>query len=349
MKTKITELLGIKYPVFLSGMSWISVPRMVAAVSNAGGLGILATGPMDPEETRKAIREIRSLTDKPFGCNATLLMPGAVENAKILLQEQVPVINFALGKGDWIVQMAHEYGGKVIATVTNYRHAKRAEEYGCDAVIATGNEAAAHGEATTTFCLVPSMAAGLSIPVIAAGGVGDGRGLAAALALGAEGVAMGTRIMTTRESPLHEACKQASLEKTVYDTLYSKRFDGLWCRVLDSEGARRSIRAGLNPVQLLKAIPNSRAIAQQMNLPYLKLFIGVLGSGWENAKQLAYMANAFKEIKVATEDGDLKRGVLPVGQVTGLLNDIPTVEELFERTVKEAEEVAEALLGKMRG
>jgi enoyl-[acyl-carrier protein] reductase II len=349
MKTRITELFGIKHPIIMSGMSWISVPKMVAAVSNAGGLGILATGPLDPKQTREAVREIRSLTDKPFGGNASLLFPGAADNALVMLEEKVPVINFALGKGDWIVNMAHEYGGKVVATVTNYRHAKRAEEYGCDAVIATGNEAAAHGEAVTTFCLVPSMSAKLNIPVIAAGGVGDGRGLAAALALGAEGVAMGTRIMTTKESPLHQNYKQLSLEKSVYDTLYSKRFDGLWCRVMDTDGARKAIKAGLNPIQMLKAIPNSRAIARQMNMPYLKLFIGVLGSGWENARQLAFMANAFKLIREATEDGDIGRGVLPVGQVTGLLEDIPTVEELFERVVKEAEEAAARLSSMMQG
>ena len=155
MKTRITELFGIEYPIILSGMSWISVPKMVAAVSNAGGLGILATGPLDKERTRQAIREIRSLTDKPFGANATLLFPGAAENARVLLEEKVPVINFSLGKGDWIVKAAHEYGGKVIATVVNERHARRAQDYGADGVIATGHEAAAHGEAITTFCLIP--------------------------------------------------------------------------------------------------------------------------------------------------------------------------------------------------
>ncbi|MBE0558549.1 MAG: nitronate monooxygenase, partial [Proteobacteria bacterium] len=200
MKTRITELFGIEHPIVLSGMSWISVPKMVAAVSNAGGLGILATGPLDKERTREAIREIRSLTDKPFGANATLLFPGAAENARVLLEEQVPVINFSLGKGDWIVKAAHEYGGKVIATVVNERHARRAQDYGSDGVIATGHEAAAHGEAITTFCLIPTLADALAIPVIAAGGIADGRGLAAALALGAEGVAMGSRFMTTRES-----------------------------------------------------------------------------------------------------------------------------------------------------
>lgn len=343
MKTRITELFEIEHPILLSGMSWISTPDMVAAVSNAGGLGLLATGVLDGEQTRAAIRQVREKTDKPFGANVSLMFPGAAQNAAILLEEKVPVINFALGKGDWIVQAAGAYGGKVVATVTNMRHAKRAQDYGSHAVIVTGNEAAAHGEPPTTFCLVPSISSGLEIPLIAAGGVADGRGLAAALALGAEGVAMGTRLMTTVESPLHRNYKDLSIEKDVYDTLYSRRFDGLWCRVLDTEAARRAIRRGLNPIQMLKAIPNSRFIARMLKLPYWKMFAGVLVSGWSNAKQLAYMANAFKLIQMATEDGDLSRGVLPVGQATGLMHDIPTVEEVIARTVWEAEEVIRGL------
>ena len=346
MKTRITELFGIEHPLLLSGMSWISVPKMVAAVSNAGGLGLLATGVLDAEETRAAVHEIRGLTDKPFGANVSLLFPGAAQNAMVLLEEKVPVINFSLGKGDWIVQAAHGYGGKVVATVTTYRHAKRAEEYGCDGVIATGNEAAAHGEHVTTLCLVPRLAGGLDIPVIAAGGVGDGRGLAAVLALGAEGAAMGTRFMTTKESPLHDNYKNLSVEKDVFDTLYSKRFDGLWCRVLDTKGAEKAIKQGLNPIKMLEAIPNSRSIAQMLKMPYMKLFVGVLASGWDNAKKLAYMANAFKLIRIATEKGDIEKGVLPVGQVTGLLEDIPTVQEVIERTVKEAEAVIQNLASK---
>jgi len=333
MKTRITEMVGIKYPIVLSGMSWISTPKMVAAVSNAGGLGILATGPLSSSQTRDAVREIRKLTDKPFGANASLMFPGAAENAKVLLQEKVPVINFALGKGDWIVKEAHKYGGKVFATVVNVKHAKRAQDFGTDAVIATGQEAAAHGEDVTSLVLIPHLAENLKIPVIAAGGFADGRGIAAALALGAEGVAMGTRLMTTQESPLHENYKKLTQEKEVYDTLFSKRFDGILCRVMKTDAANRAIKKGLSwPAAFI----NSQDIARMIGLPYFKLFIGVLLSGYGNAKQLAYLANAFKAIRVATENGDSKAGVLPVGQVQGLIHDQPTVAELFERIVKEA-------------
>jgi len=340
VKTRITELFGIEYPILLSGMSWISVPKMVAAVSNAGGLGILATGPFDAEQTRQAIREIRSLTDKPFGCNATLLIPGAAENAKVMIAEKVPVINFALGKGDWIVKGAHEYGGKVIATVVNARHAKRAEEYGADGVIATGHEAAAHGEAVTSLVLVPSLVDAVKIPVVAAGGFADGRGLAAALALGAEGIAMGTRFMTTKESPLHANFKRLSIEKGVADTLASPRIDGIPCRVLKTETALKAERRGLD---LIAAFFNSREIAAQLHVPYLKLFVGVMASGWKNARQLAFMANGFKAFRLATENGDLEKGILPVGQVMGLLRDEPTVKEVVGRIVAEAKQVREKL------
>jgi enoyl-[acyl-carrier protein] reductase II len=333
MKTRITELFGVKYPVVLSGMSWISVPKMVAAVSNAGGLGILATGPLTAEQVRESIREIRRLTDKPFGANATLYFPGANENAKIILEEKVPVVNFALGKGDWIVEAAHKYGGKVVATVVNARHGKRAQEYGCDAVIATGYEAAAHGESVATMVLIPSIVDALDIPVIAAGGIGDGRGLAAALALGAEGVAMGTRFMTTKESPLHDNYKKLSIEKDVTDTLYSPRLDGIPCRVLDTEAARRADRKGFNP---FVALVNSYTIAKHMRLPYLKVFLGLAGQGYKAMRQLAHMAMAFESLQKATEEGNTQTGILPVGQVTGLLHDEPTVAQVMERLIREA-------------
>lgn len=342
MKTRITEAFGVRYPIILSGMSWISLPKMVAAVSNAGGLGILATGVYNPEQTRQAIREIRQLTDQPFGANATLYFPGARENAQVLLDEQVPVINFSMGKGDWIAKAAHAYGGKVVASVVNEKHARSAEEYGTDALIVTTNEAAAHAGECGAMALIPAIVDRVKIPVIAAGGIADGRGLAAALALGAEGVAMGTRLMCTRESPAHERCKQLAIEKGFDDTIYSKRFDGQWCRVMRAPGAERARKKGLD---LPAAALNSRDIAGMMGLPYFKLALGVLASGWENTKRLAFLANAFAAFRVAVEQGDAEKGVLPLGQSTGLVHDTPTVAEVLERTVAEARAVQARVAG----
>jgi len=243
------------------------------------------------------------------------------------------------------VEKAHTYGGKVIATVVTHRHAKRAAEYGCDAVIVTGHEAAGHGGDATSLVLIPSIADSLDIPVIAAGGFADGRGVAAALSLGADGVAMGTRFMTTKESGLHDNFKEISLEKSVYDTIYSTRIDGIPCRVMDSPPARRQVKRGLN---MPAAFFNSRIIAKQLGLPWLKLFFGVMLSGWKNAKQMAFLANTYQNALLATELGDVEKGILPVGQVTGLLDDIPTVAELMERTVKEAQEASKKLVSQVK-
>ena len=346
MKTRVTELFGITCPVLLSGMSWISIPEMVAAVSNAGGLGILATGPLSADETRRAVRKIRSLTDRSFGANATLLFPGARENARVLLEEEVPVINYSLGKGDWIAAAAHRYGGKVIATVVNGRHARRAEEQGSDALIVTGHEAAAHGGDVTSLVLVPRIVDLVAIPVIAAGGFADGRGLAAALALGADGIAMGTRFMSTRESPLHGSYKETSLEGDVTDTIYGTCFDGMGCRSLRTKAAVRAYRKGLFGLpNFFSAASNARDIARMLRLPSLKLFAGVVASGWRNSVMMAYLANAFKAIQLASERGDMRRGVLPAGQSMGLLHDVPTIPELLERMVSEAEAVQERVSG----
>jgi enoyl-[acyl-carrier protein] reductase II len=344
MKTRVTEMLGIKYPIFLSGMSFVSVPKLVAAVSEAGGLGILATGTLNAQQTRDSIREIRKLTDKPFGANVSLLFPGATENAKVILEEKVPMINFSLGKGDWICKAAHEYGGKVFATVVNARHARRAQEYGCDGVIATGHEAAAHGGPLTTFVLVPRLAGELKIPVVAAGGVGDGRGLAAVLALGGDGVALGSRFGNTIESPVAEQTKQLTTKKDSDDTLYSTKFDGLHCRVMDAPGSRRALKWYTNGPW--NSIINSFAIAKELNTPYLKLFMTTLKAGLKPLIALALLAKGFKTFRLSMVDGDLDRGIYPIGQTIGLINDIPSTADLMARIVAEAQR-AQGRLGEM--
>lgn len=333
MKTRVTELFKIKYPILLSGMSWISTPELVASVCNAGGLGILATGVLKAEETRQYLERTRQLTKKPFAANVTLYFPGAERNAQMIIENKVPVVNYALGKGDWICKAVHAYGGKVIATVTTARHALAAQRDGADALIVTGHEAAGHGGAITSLVLIPSIVDVVDIPVIAAGGFADGRGLAAALALGAEGISMGTRFMNSVESPVHENQKRVSIDRDVYDTVYTDKVDGMKARVLASKGAKRLMKKKLNP---FSALIHSRAIAKMLGFPWLKLAVGIMLSGVKNSMRMARMAIGFKAFQVGTFDGDNDRGVLPIGQVTGIIHDTPTVDQIIRRMMAEA-------------
>jgi len=318
-------------------MSWISTPELVAAVCNAGGLGTLATGPLLPEETRIAIQRIRELTDKPFAIGATLMMPGAKENAKIALEEKVPVINFSLGKGDWLVKEAHAYGGKVIATVTTLKHALSAQSIGADALQVTGHEAAAHGGEVTSLVLVPSIVDAVDIPVIATGGFADGRGLLAALSLGAGGVAMGTRLACTQESPLHQNVKEEMVRLSQHDTVYSKNFDGIPARYMKTKTAVKLTKKPMNfPMTSIKAMQAAKLVGQ----PVWKILAGLL-TQLSQVKLLAYFGAAMPRLKSATEEGDLEYGMQFVGQTQGLINDIPEVGELIERIAVEAKSLSE--------
>jgi enoyl-[acyl-carrier protein] reductase II len=344
MKTQITKLFGIKYPILLSGMSWISTPELVAAVANAGGLGILATGILKPEETRDYIDRTRKLTRNPFAANVTLYFPGAEQNAKVIIDKKVPVVNYALGKGDWICKAVHEYGGTVIATVTTLKHAQAAQRDGADALIVTGHEAAGHGGAITSLVLIPSIVDAVKIPVIAAGGFADGRGLATALLLGADGISMGTRFMNSIESPVNESQKALSNQLDVYSTVYTNKVDGLHARVMDSKGARRLIKRKLNPIT---ATFLSRRIAGIVGLPWIKVAAGIMLMGPKKAMQMARMAEGFFAFKAGTMDGDNEKGVLPIGQITGIMHDTPTVKVIIERIVKEAKEAQKTLTSKL--
>ncbi|HEY6878831.1 MAG TPA: nitronate monooxygenase [Polyangiales bacterium] len=342
MKTRITDLFGIEYPLVLPGMTYISVPELVAAVSNAGGLGIMASGGMGKEECRAAIRRIRELTSKPFGVGASLMMPGAKECAEVALEEQVPVINFSLGKGDWIAQRAHAYGGKVIATVVTEKHARSAAKMGVDALLVTGHEAAAHGGEVTTLVLVPAIRDAVDLPIIAAGGFADGRGLMAALSLGADAIALGTRLASSRESPLHDNTKQMIVAKHVDETLYTKNFDGLPCRVMKTP---TSARLTARPLGVFAALWRSLGVARELKTPMLKLFRDLATQGVKATLQIAYLGAASLAIKKAIVYGDHERGVQLIGQAQGLVHDVPSVAELFAKVMTQAEAVRQTLRG----
>lgn len=340
MQTRFTDTFGVQLPLVCPGMSYIAVPELVAATSNAGGLGILATGPLNAEQTRTAIRRIRELTDKPFGIGCTLMMPGAKENAEVALQEKVPVINFSLGKGDWIVKRAREYGGKVIATVVTEKHAISAEKAGVDALLVTGHEAAAHGGEVTSLVLIPAIRKVSSLPIIAAGGFGTGSGLIAALALGADAIAMGSRLAMTRASPVHQRTKDMIRERGVGDTIYSKNFDGLWCRVMDSATARKATR---KPLGLLTAGWRAMGVSRKLGMPVAKVVIGGMLTQPQSLRQLAQFGAATESIRLAIEEGNHDKGVQLIGQVQGLIDDVPTVAELFSRLQQEARDCRDRL------
>ncbi len=340
MKTRITEIFKVKYPLVLSGMSWISTPELVAAVANAGGLAILATGILKPDQTREFIRRTRELTKKPFGANVTFYFPGSEKNARVIIEEKVPIVNYSLGKGDWLSKEVHAYGGKVIATVTTMKHALAAQRDGADALLVTGHEAAGHGGAVTSLALIPAISDALDIPVIGAGGFADGRGLIAALSLGADGVAMGTRFMNTKESPVHDSQKKLANEKGAEDTIYTDRFDGIPARMMATKGARRLMRKKLNP---FSALIRSRQITRLLGLPWVKLFLGILLAGPKAAISMARMAIGFRAFEVGTMNGDNETGILPLGQITGIMHDTPTVKEVVERIVADAAKIQKDL------
>ena len=335
--TRITSLLQCQYPIILPGMSWISSAELVAAVSNAGGVGILATGPLNAEETRASIHKIRSLLnsdDLKFGIGATLLMPGAAENAQVALEEEVPIINVSLGKAEWIADGLSKYNGKMIATVTNPKHGHAALQVGADALMVTGHEAAAHGGDVTSLVLVPAMRQEFpDIPIIAAGGFATGHGLSAALSLGADAIAMGSRLATTQESPLAATTKQAILSSTQDDTIYGSNFDGIPARVLKTPVSQKVMESRpWLPVIVYRAF----MAAQQMNIPLWKVLPGLL-TQFHKMYAVAQFGAATDSIMAATVDGELNnKGVQFIGQCQGLIEDIPYVDELIQRIVAEA-------------
>lgn len=338
MKTRITELLGIKYPIILAGMSYVTTPELAAAVSNAGGLGILGGSPYTAEGLEAAIKEVRSLTDKPFGVNITLLIPGAADLVDTILEAKVPVVNYALGKATEIIKAVHQYGGKVIATVALERHAKRSEQDGADAIIVTGYEAAAHAGNVSSLVLLPTIANQVKVPIIGAGGFCDGRTLAAALILGADGISMGTRFALTKECILHQNYKQLLLRAGVEDTIFSDRFDGLLSRALKTKKTESVVQRRL---PLIESLSNALRLKRELKLSLWELVRGVFRMGKTQKlglSGLALIPVGMVEFRRAIISGD-EDGIMLAGQDCGRIDDIPTCAELIERIVAEAEEV----------
>lgn len=303
MKTEITELLGIEYPIIQGGMAWVAEHHLAAAVSNAGGLGLIGAASAPAEWVREQVQEAKKLTDKPFGVNIMLMSPYADEVAQVIVDEGVQVVTTGAGSPEKYMKMWKEAGVKVIPVVASVALAKRMERCGADAVVAEGCESGGHVGETTTMALVPQVVDAVNIPVIAAGGIADGRGVAAAFMLGAKAVQIGTRFVVTEEAVVHENYKERIIKAKDIDTRVTGKSVGHPVRALRNEMTKKYLE-----------LENSGASGEELEL----LTLGGL--------------------RKAVVDGDVKNGSVMSGQIAGLIKEKMTCKELVEKLMKEAEE-----------
>ena len=302
MKTRITELLGIEYPIIQGGMAWVAESHLAAAVSAAGGLGLIGGANAPAEVIRNYIREVKAVTDKPFGVNVMLMSPYADEVAKVIVEEGVKVVTTGAGNPEKYMEMWKAAGIKVIPVVASVALAKRMERYGADAVVAEGTESGGHIGEATTMTLVPQVVDAVSIPVIAAGGIGDGRGIAAAFMLGAEAVQMGTRFLVAKECTVHQKYKDRVLKAKDIDSTVTGRTHG-------------------HPVRCLR---------NQMTREYVKL-----ENEGKSFEELEYLT--LGTLRKAVQEGDVTNGTVMAGQIAGMVSKEQTCKEMIDEMMAQAE------------
>ncbi len=304
MKTKVTELLQIEYPIIQGGMAWVAEHHLAAAVSEAGGFGLIGAASAPPEIVREEIRKAKELTDKPFGVNIMLLNPNADEVAKIVVEEGIQAVTTGAGNPEKYMPMWKEAGVKVIPVVASVAMAKRMERYGADAVVAEGMEAGGHIGNQTTMALIPQIVDAVNIPVIAAGGIGDGRGVAASFMLGAEGVQMGTRFVVADESIVHDNYKDRIVKAKDIDSVVTGQSTGHPVRCLRNQMTKEYIKK------------------EQEGVPFEELERMTLGS-----------------LRKAVMDGDILNGTVMAGQIAGLVSKRQSCKEIMQEIMTEAEKL----------
>jgi NAD(P)H-dependent flavin oxidoreductase YrpB (nitropropane dioxygenase family) len=345
LRTRLCSLVGVDAPIVQTGMGWVSGPELTSATANAGGLGILAAAVMDMAELRVALKDLRDRTDRPFGVNLRADAPDIVERCDILVKEGVRVASFALAPRRELVQRLKDGGVVVIPSIGAKRHAEKVAEWGVDAVIVQGGEGGGHTGAVPTSLLLPQVVDTVDIPVIAAGGFFDGRGLVAALAYGASGIAMGTRFLLTKDSTVPDAVKQVYLSKSVNDTVVTKQVDGWPHRVLRSEFVEHLERTGAVS-SVPRAVKNAVAFKRLSGTSWADIVregLAMKRSQELSWSQVVMAANTPMLLKAAMVDGRPDLGVMASGQVVGLIDELPTVAELITRIMREAEDVLERL------
>lgn len=340
LHTPICDLLGARHPIVQTGMGWVATPELVAAVCEAGAFGFLAAATLPPAEVEDAIVRTRALTDRPFGVNFLMDAPGADVIVAALVRQGVRAAGYNRAPDAALIDRLKSAGIACVPTCGAVKHAVKAQALGADAIVVQGSEGGGHTGSVPTSLLVPSCAEAVDVPILAAGGFRDGRGLVAALAFGAAGVAMGTRFLLTKESPVPSLTTDRYLEAGVEDVLVTTRIDGLPQRVVDNELVRRLEEAG-PAARLWLAFRNALALRRSTGASLAELLRAGLAMRRHERLSRAQMlmaANAPMLAKMAMEDGDPVHGYLPSGTVTGLIDDRPSCAELVARIVTEAEE-----------
>ncbi|MEU1403598.1 nitronate monooxygenase [Streptomyces sp. NPDC005728] len=345
METALTRLVGVRHPLVQTGMGWVAGPRLVSAAAEAGALGILASATMTRDQLRTAIREVRSRTDTPFGVNLRADAADAADRVQIMLDEGVRVASFALAPSHELITRLKEAGVVVIPSVGARRHAEKVAAWGADAVIVQGGEGGGHTGEVATSVLLPQVVDAVRIPVVAAGGFFDGRGLVAALAYGAAGVAMGTRFLLTSDSTVPDAAKARYLAATVRDVTVTRAVDGLPHRMLRTDLVDVLERSGRTRA-LAHAVRRAAGFRRLSGLTWRQMIRD--GLALKHGKELSWSqvllaANTPMLLKSAMVEGRTDLGVMASGQVAGVIDDLPSCAELVERIVKEAEEVLAGL------
>ncbi|MCW2544806.1 MAG: enoyl-ACP reductase [Frankiales bacterium] len=345
MKTAATELFGVEHPIVQTGMGWVSGPKLTSATANAGALGILASATMTYEELAAAITETKSRTTKPFGVNLRADAPDAADRVDLLAREGVRVASFALAPKQDLIKRCKDHGLVVMPSIGARRHAEKVAAWGVDAVIVQGGEGGGHTGQVPTTVLLPQVVDAVDIPVIAAGGFFDGRGLIAALAYGAAGIAMGTRFLLTSDSAVSTAVKDVYLSKGVADTVVTTEVDGVPHRVLKTEFVEELLKSRALG-RMTRAVKNALAFQKLSGTPWRDVVqegLAMRKNAELSLSQLVMAANTPMLLKAAMVDGRPDLGVMASGQVVGLIEDLPSCQELIDRIMTEAAQTLQRL------
>ena len=346
LDTRLTELLGCRYPVVQTAMGWIADPKLVASTCNAGGFGFLAGATIPAEQMERDILRTKELTSQPFGVNFHMYQPNAADIVALVVKYGVRAVSYSRSPGKEFIRKLKDAGVVCMPTVGAVKHAVKAIELGADVVTVQGGEGGGHTGSVPTTLLLPAVVKAVKAPVVAAGGFKDGRGLIAALAFGAEGIAMGTRFLMTSDSPVPQVTKDRYIAcKNPADIVVSTAMDGLPQRMIMNEVLVELERAG--PLKrLLIAIRNGLAFRQHTGASLsqlLKAAIAMQRDDGLTPAQAIMSANAPMIIQRAMVEGRPAEGVLPSGQVAGVIDDLPSCADLIARIVREAEECLASL------